>query len=154
MREFLRTGNFGEIRLGDSAEKVREFLGEPTTVGGSTRRYPNSSVWKYGDVEFHFAQAPQRVWLIFCDSFDELEIGASALIDRWFFHGHVACELVERELSAAEIPFHRLNMPHEPTGYLLRLGSGVELLFSTGIDPLTWPGCPGLFGFKLVDKEA
>jgi len=93
------------------------------------------------------------VWMIFCDSFKELQMGNTAALDRWFFHGHPACELVERELSGAEMAFHRMDIAHGPTAYMLRLDSGVELMFSTGTDPAMWPGCPGLFGFQLVDKR-
>jgi len=154
MREFLRTGKFGEIQLGDTTEKLQNYFGEPPIVGGSSRRNRKPGIWKYGDVEFHLTQDRKRVWLIFCDTFEELQMGRTVSIDRWFFQGHAACELVEKELSAAQIKFHRLNMPHEPTGYLLRLDSGVELMFSTGSNPVTWPGCPGLFGFQLADKNA
>lgn len=153
MRDFLRTGKFGEIQLGDSVEKLRDFLGEPPIVSSSSRSNPKPGIWKYGDIEFHLTHDRARVWMIYCDSFDDLKIGNSASIDNWFFRGHAACEVVERELSAAQISFNRLDMPHEPTGYLLRLGSGVELMFSTGTNPVTWPGCPGLFGFKFCSKE-
>ena len=154
MREFLRAGEFGPVRLGDSAERLRSIFGEPHDVGGVSRRRRTPGIWKYGDIEFHLTDDRLRVCLIFCDAFDKLHLGSAASLDSWFFEGHPSCELVKRELSAAQINFNRQDMPHEPTGYLLRLESGVELLFSTGSDPMMWPGCPGLFGFQFADRNA
>jgi hypothetical protein len=154
MREFLRTGKFGPVRLGASAESVRSFFGNPHDVGAGTPWRRTPGFWKYGDVEFHFTDDDQRVWLIFCDTFERLHLGDAASLDRWFFQGHPSCEEVERGLTAAQIPFHRQDMPHEPTGYLLHLDSGVELLFSTGSDTNLWPGCPGLFGFQYAKRDA
>jgi hypothetical protein len=154
MREFLRTGEFGPIRLGDSAERVRSLLGNPHDVGGTSSQHRAPGLWKYGDVEFHLTEDRERVWLIFCDTFDRLHLGSAASLDGWFFEGHPSCEVVERELSAAQISFHRRDMPYEPTGYLLRLDSGVELLFSTGTDKMVAPGCPGLFGFQYAQRHA
>jgi atypical dual specificity phosphatase len=152
MREFLRTGEFGPIKLGDSIETITSFFGEPSVLGGTSRRRRTPGVWKYGDVEFHLSDDHRHVWLIFCDSYDDLQLGSAASLEPWFFRGHPSNEVVERELSAAQISFHRQDMPHEPTGYLLRLESGVELLFSTGSDPIMTPGFAGLFGFQYAQK--
>ncbi len=62
-------------------------------------------------------------------------------------------ELVERELASAGIRFQRHDMTHEPSAFLLRLDCGVELMFSSGNDPVMWPGVPGLFGFQYADKN-
>jgi len=123
MREFLRTGSFGEIRLGDSPEKLRIFLGEPPKVSTLSRRNSTPGIWKYGDIEFHLSDDRKRIWLIFCDSFDKLHIGSAVSIDRWFFDGHTACETVEQELASVQISFQRQNLRHEPTGYLLLVAS-------------------------------
>ena len=154
MREFLRTGVFGPITLGDPTERVRSVFGAPSVVGGTSRRRRTHGIWKYGDVEFHLTDDRRCLGLIFCDSFERLQLGSSASLDCWFFEGHPSYEVVERELTAAMIPFRRQDMLHEPTGYLLRLNSGVELLFGTGIDPVIWPSVPGLFGFQHAQRQA
>ena len=154
MREFLRTGEFGPIRLGDSVDSLRGVFGEPPVVGGTSRRSRTPGIWKYGDIEFHLTSDAQCVCLIFCDTFEQLQLGPVASFDRWFFEGHPSVELVERELVSAGIKFQRHDLPQEPSAYLLRLDCGVELLFSRGTDPLTWPGVPGLFGFQYADKNA
>ena len=147
MREFLRTGEFGPIRISDTADKVRRIFGEPHQTGGTTRRRRIPGIWKYGDVEFHLTDDRQHIWLIFCDTFQRLHLGSAATLDHWFFEGHPSQEDVERELSAANISSRRVDMAHEPTGYWLCLESGVKLQFSTGTDPVMHPGVPGLFGF-------
>jgi len=43
-----------KIKLGMTREEVVAILGEPDAKGGSTRKYPTPSVFKYGDVEIHF----------------------------------------------------------------------------------------------------
>ncbi len=74
--------------------------------------------------------------------------------DHWFFEGHPSVESVEHELLTVGFTFRRQYMPHEPTAFLLRLDSGVELMFSRGSDPVIWPGVPGLFGFQYAHKNA
>lgn len=154
MREFLRSGKFGPVGLGDSVDSLRNIFGEPPIVGGTSRRHRTPGIWKYGDIEFHLTSDAKRVCVIFCDTFEQLHLGPVASLDRWFFEGHPPVELVERELVSAGIGFQRQDMLHEPSGFLLRLDCGVELLFSRGSDPAMWPGVPGLFGFQYADKNA
>jgi hypothetical protein len=153
MREFLRTGELGPIRLGSPVDSLKSIFDDPSDVGGtSPRRAPG--IWEYGDVEFHLTSDCQCVCLIFCDSFEQLHLGPVASFDRWFFEGHPPVESVERELMSAGIGFQRYDMAHEPSAFFLRVDCGVELLFSRGNDPLMWPGVPGLFGFQYADKNA
>lgn len=148
MREFLQSGAFGPIRLDDTVDSLRDAFGEPHNVGGTSSRRRAPDVWKYGDVEFHLTADAKHICLIFCDTFERLQLGPEISFDPWFFEGHPSVESVERDLMTAGIAFHRQDLPHEPTAFCLRLGSGVELLFSRGNDSAIWPGAPGLFGFK------
>jgi hypothetical protein len=118
-----------------------------------SRRSP-PGIWKYGDIEFHLSDDRKSVRAIFCHAFDRLGLGGAATFDRWFFEGHPSCEAVEKELKDARISLRREDAPDEPTGFLLRLDSGVELLFSTGANSMIWPGCAGLFGFQFARREA
>lgn len=154
MRDFLRSGHFGPVRLGDTTDSLRSCLGEPQAVGGTSRRHRTPGIWLYGDIEFHLTSDRKCVRLIFCDTFEQLQLGSTASLDRWFFEGHPPLELVEYELSSHGIGFQRHDMLHEPSAFLLRLDCGVELLFSRGSDPVMWPGVPGLFGFQYADRNA
>lgn len=57
------------LRVGMLREHLVELLGEPDAVGGSTRKYPEPSIYKYRNIEFHFS--PWRcggLWLVMrCD---------------------------------------------------------------------------------------
>ena len=153
MRDFLRTGEFGPIRLGDSVESLTSAFGDPQQLGGTSRKRRTPCIWKYGDIEFHLSDDRQSVWLIFCDTFDCLHLGSAASLDPWFFDGHPPRDTVEGELTAAQIPFHRTDMPHEPAVCLLRLNSGVELMFSTEDHSMTPSEVPKLFGFQYAHRH-
>jgi hypothetical protein len=51
----------GKIRLGMTKAEVRELLGPPDDWGGTSRRYREPSIWRYGDTEFWFATARHRI---------------------------------------------------------------------------------------------
>lgn len=149
MRIFLRTGEFGPVKLGDDSETIANAFGHPQIVGGASRSQTAPVIWKYGDVEFHLSAGQLR--LIFCDSFNRLHLGEAAPIEWWFFEGFPSCETVKRELAKAQLSFVRLETPHEPTVDRLRLESGVELLFSTGADATVAAGVPRMFGFSYSE---
>jgi hypothetical protein len=103
-------------------------------------------------VEFHLSEDASQLCLIFCDSYQRLHLGPTAACDHWFFEGHPPVEAVERELAAAGLGFRRQEAPHEPTIFMLRLDSGVELLLSRSTDPVMEPGVAGLFGFQYAHR--
>jgi len=53
-RRFATTGDIGPIRLGCTREELRGVLGEPDDRGGTSRKYPEPVIWRYGKLEFHF----------------------------------------------------------------------------------------------------
>lgn len=147
-------GEFGPARPGDSFDALRSSFGEPPVVSETSRRHRTPGIWKYGDIEFHLTSDQKSLRLIFCDTFAQLRLVSAVVFDRWFFEGHPPLELVERELGAADIKYERHDMPHESSVFVLRLNSGIELLFSDGSDPMMWPGVPGLFGFQYAGKAS
>lgn len=42
------------LRVGMSREEVVALLGVPDQEGGTSRKYRTPSIFKYGNVEFHF----------------------------------------------------------------------------------------------------
>jgi hypothetical protein len=44
-----------KLRIGMSRQEVVEALGPPDAVGGESRKYKTGCVYKYGDIELHFA---------------------------------------------------------------------------------------------------
>jgi len=70
MREFLRAGAFGSLRIGSSREQVHAALGEPDDWSIASDRQRLPAIWKYGVVEFHFDARTDTVALIHADDFD------------------------------------------------------------------------------------
>jgi hypothetical protein len=51
---FRRSGDIGNIRAAMHRDELKELLGEPDDVGGTSRKRRMPRIWKYGSVEFHF----------------------------------------------------------------------------------------------------
>lgn len=49
----------GTLRRGLTRAEVKELLGEPAAMGGTSRRYPTPSIFKYGRVELWFGPRAQ-----------------------------------------------------------------------------------------------
>lgn len=52
--------------LGATRDELRRLLGEPTDTNTLSRRQRQSSIWKYGDVEYHFG-SDDRVCLVYME---------------------------------------------------------------------------------------
>jgi hypothetical protein len=55
--------------LGATRDDLLRTLGEPDDVGGTSRSRRVPSVWKYGEIEYHFGR-DGRVWLIYTEDSD------------------------------------------------------------------------------------
>ena len=56
LRQFLETGRLGDLRLGDTVERVYALLGKPDDVGGVSRKHPWPSIYVYGTVKVFFSR--------------------------------------------------------------------------------------------------
>ena len=54
------------VGLGATRDELRRLLGEPTDTSTPTRRQPEPTIWKYGEVEYHFGE-DGRVWLVYAE---------------------------------------------------------------------------------------
>jgi hypothetical protein len=52
--KFRATGDICPVRLGCGREDIRALFGEPDAVGGTSRKIRTPTIWKYGELEFHF----------------------------------------------------------------------------------------------------
>ncbi len=57
------------VGLGATRDELRRLLGEPTDSSVPTGSRPQPAIWKYGDIEYHFAENG-RVWLIYTEDED------------------------------------------------------------------------------------
>jgi hypothetical protein len=67
---YERTGKLGVIRLGITCNDLRQLFGEPDDTAKGFRKQPQTGIWKYGEVEFHFGFEGE-LFLILIDSWDE-----------------------------------------------------------------------------------
>ncbi len=52
---FRVTGDICPLRLGMTRDEVKAILGEPDDVGYTSRKHRIPAIWRYEDLEFHFA---------------------------------------------------------------------------------------------------
>ncbi len=130
VRDFLKTGELGPVRLGMSREQVQELLGEPDDTGGNSRRHRVPTIWKYGDLELHFEQGGNRLTLIHADDFDVLSGGEVLEIDAWIAHKGISLDQVEKELELAHIPYCRKDSLYGPDTIVLSIGANVQMTFT------------------------
>ncbi len=127
MQDFLRTGEFGPVRLEMSRGQLRGLLGEPENWGPSPTKH-EAGLWKYGDVEFHF-QIDNLIWLIHADSIDTLDGGKVINLDPWVLNENTTVRQALRDLEGASIPFQRIDWTVDDTTERFRVGAGVDLVF-------------------------
>ena len=149
MQDFLRTGEFGPVRLGISRRQLRGHLGEPEDWGPAPRAKHNAAIWKYGDIEFHFHFREDSLVGIFADGVEELRGGGAIDLDPWVLNGAALEEQVLKDLAAVNIACERIPWAHEDATERFRVGAGVELLFldetqhmfcDEGVSPFARPG--------------
>ena len=46
LKDFVQTGRFGPVALGQSRAELRAHLGEPDDLGGTSRRHHKPRIWK------------------------------------------------------------------------------------------------------------
>ena len=149
IEHFLRTGEFGPIRLGDSYARVTALLGEPDDF--MVRSKGNDpKLLKYGAIEFCFVLDEDfSLAYILADHFDVLDGGAAIKLDPWVLRGHVTIEEVEHALRSAHIAFEPDPNPGPDTTGLITQ-AGVRLLF--GLQTPEDPGWSGLLSISLAEK--
>lgn len=127
MQDFLRSGEFGPIRLGISRDQLRGHLGDPEDWGPFPKSERHATIWKYGDIEFHFNE--DTLWLIFADNVEKLRGGRAIDLDPWVLNGGALVGQVLECLAAARIPHPRIDWPLNDNTERFLVGGGVELLF-------------------------
>jgi len=136
LKELVTTGQLGPIRLGTARTLIAELLGEPDQYALNSRtrqrkRLP-PKIWKYGDIELHFADATDQVYLIFLERFTIPSAGSKFQLDPWIIQQSLTVDILEQALEHNHIPVHRDRKPHDdPDTLRLQAGVGVEFVFTT-----------------------
>jgi len=138
LREFLATGRFGPLELGVSRELVEERLGPPEDWDARSPTHRAARIWKYGDVELHFARGGSSLQIIHADDFDVPSGGANVELDPWIVSGQLRRRDAEAELASAGIAFTTRPYVVEPDMDEVRTIGGISLVFAAEGD--TPPG--------------
>lgn len=128
LKEFFHKGMIGPIELGISQEKLQAFLGAADHVGGISRRNISPTIFKYGDIEFHFED--DFLSLIFMDDFDVPSGGRVIELDPWIVKGGLAPSEMEQRLDLIHITHERITNSWSKEGYVnIIVGVGVVMSF-------------------------
>ena len=63
--------DINRIRIGMSKSQIREMFGNPDLEGGSSKKYKEYNVWKFGEVELHFDVTKKNAKLFLVGIFNE-----------------------------------------------------------------------------------
>ena len=117
------------MKLGMNREEVKGFLGAPDDVGGTSRKYPEPSIWKYGDIELHFdLGGADALFLIHCDDFGVPSGGRSIDLDPWIIRRTLSPPEAAKHLSDSGI-YYRMEESEPDGGKCITAGVGVRLIF-------------------------
>jgi hypothetical protein len=135
LKDLVTDGQLGPIRLGIARSLIAELLGQPDdySLNNDTRhrkRLP-PAIWKYGDIELHFADATDQLYLIFLEHFVIPSGGAKLHLDPWIIQQSLTVDALKHALEQSHIPVRPDRKRFDDAHTLrLRAGVGVEFLFT------------------------
>jgi hypothetical protein len=130
MLDFLRTANFGGITLGITREQVRQWLGEPPdwSVTRRRKRPEIAEIWRYGSIEFYFADWTDILRMIFSDHFP-LKGTTTLELDPWILNQSRSLQDTLSLLAQANMQY-QLTTDSRRGLTILTFKSGVSLNFN------------------------
>lgn len=108
LRAFIRTGEFGPVRLGMTREEVAAVLGPPDATSAPPRKRRPPSFYKYGDLEFHFDLNDGTLWLIHMDGIAQVrapEGGERVKLDPWIIQAGLTTEALGAALTSVGVRY-------------------------------------------------
>ena len=129
LKDLIGTGRFGSVCLGMTRAQVESSLGKPDDVGGTSRKYRQPSIWKYGDVELHFVPGDDSLFLIHLDDFDVPSGGKLIDFDPWIIQRGLKLAEAEGKLSQSGIDYAVGDYELEDDAKCITAGVGVKLIF-------------------------
>ncbi len=84
MLDFIQSADFGGIKLGMTRHQIQHLLGDPPnwSVTRRRKRLEIATIWRYGSIEFYFADHTDLLDMIFSDHFP-LEGSPTLTLDPW-----------------------------------------------------------------------
>jgi hypothetical protein len=140
--DFVLTGTFGSVTAGTTPAALETAFGKPEATDIPSRKQRQPSIWKYGDVEFHFLQPAGVLTLIHLDRFSAPEgkpEGWGGLhLEPWIVREGLAVEdfvAAVRQLGVA----YRFRPQPECNQEVVELASGVKVGFLLLPEPYSPP---------------
>ncbi|ATD65086.1 hypothetical protein ACFPVS_12410 [Neisseria weixii] len=128
IHEFLKTGRFDYIEIGQSDEQILQMFPDPDCTSRGLIVKQGLSIWLYGNVEFHFSDGILNQIRLEQLPFGSLDGGRSILLHPWLFGQPEKLNLnfVLKQLIRHHIDFFKIE---DAANVILRLQSGVDLVF-------------------------
>jgi hypothetical protein len=128
---FLKTGEFGPVRLGMSDAEVTAALGQPDCRTRAVNREKAPSIWLYDPFELYFdSETGSRLEAIFTDHIEEIAECTRLRVDVWILRRGLALEQAEFRLEQEGIDFATSPCPwNKGNAVDLTVASGVKLSF-------------------------
>lgn len=124
--QWIQSGKFGPLQIGDSRQKVLETFGEPPNW--MTEPIPKSPIWKYGDIEFYFQN--DILWMILLDDFRFSRGEAGLQIAPDFINGDVTPAQAAKYLAQNGVSFRSEIFPYNDNGLRCVCDSGATFSFA------------------------
>ncbi|PSJ79329.1 hypothetical protein [Neisseria iguanae] len=128
MHEFLKTGRFDYIEIGQSDEQILQMFPDPDCTSQGLVVKQGLNIWLYGNIEFHFSDGILNQICLEHLPFGSIDGGRSILLYPWIFSRPEKLNLnfVLSQLICHHIDFFKVE---DPANVILRLQSGVDLVF-------------------------
>lgn len=142
LKEFIRTGEFGPVRLGMTREAVVAALGPPASRGPASRTGLPPGIDQYGDIEFHFDEHDGTLWLIHLEELARIRVprgGDGFELDPWIIQADLTAEALEAALAGLGVRYAIGPDRWHPGCRELKTESNVKFLF---VDEVTGLGVP------------
>jgi len=131
LRTFFMSGLLGPIGIGAERARVEASFGPPDDFDAGSPTHQTAQIWKYGDIELHFAS--DTVWLVHVDCFSGAGgapvAGAAWDWDPWVIVEGLPLEAFTEALEQAGLR-HAVLVQPDLDRTLLTFPSGVEVGFS------------------------
>ncbi len=136
LQEFLQDGSFGAIKLDASRKAVEQAIDLPPDWDAGAQHPHTASIWKYGDLEFHFEN--DMLTMIFMDDFDVPHGGRQINVAPWIINKQLTSSQAEQRLTTARVSYRQKPFPYAENGLHITTSAGTVLAFSAeGKDPPT-----------------
>jgi hypothetical protein len=112
LRELIEEGSLGSLTLQMPCATLRAALGDPDDFSTMRSSDGQPKIWKYGDMELHFSEDDDTLWLIHTDTFPAHPRGGGKLrLDLWIFRHSLTAEVLRGLCQQLHLPCREFVVP-------------------------------------------